>query len=277
MSYQQDYQNQGAPRSRGGSRGPKEPVINKGEWTGVVRSRTGSDQDEIRFIQWPNGGGVIHFTLECREPYLDEREGVQKERTDYLPVNARTNSKTISQELLMGIRAGMRVHVVGKVQNETYTSKRTGERRSTLAVNAFVLEILDEPAYGARPIYGPADRYPAAPQQPAQAWGVPQGQYGPYPPQPVYQQPGWPQAQFPPASQYGPQPQSYPPQPQGYQSHPGYQGVPAAQPQSPEYRRTDTGDRRAAARPAEAQAPGTANQDMPDYTEGNPTVRDIKI
>ena len=158
-----------------GGQAPRKQKIN--EWTGegIVRPRSGNDGDEIRFFPFQRGGGAIHITVACTEQYGASENGQPKEQTSYVPVNVITNSR-ITEEQLKGVCAGMRVRVVGKLTPESYTSKRTGQKVTTLVVNAFVFEVLAMPAHS----YAPQGGY--APQQ------------APYPPQaPAYA----PQAGYP--------------------------------------------------------------------------------
>lgn len=233
----------------------KKPKIN--EWTGegIVRPRSGNDGDEIKFFPFQRGGGAIHITVACSEQTMrNDENGQPKVRTSYIPVNVMTNSK-ITEQMLRSIRAGMRVRVVGNLQPESYTSQKTGQRVTTLAVNAFVFEVLqgtDSPYPQAQPAY------PAQPQGPAYGQGAPQGGYpapqggypspqggypgqgGPYPPQqPYYGGVQGPQGGYPGYPAYGqgatqggyPTPQGGYPSPQG--GYPG-QGGPYP-PQQPYY------------------------------------------
>ena len=197
---QNDYQ-------QGARRAPKEPVINRWEGEGVVRPRSGNDGDEIRFFPFKNGGGAIHISIECTETTGADQNGQPRTITTYVPVNVMAN-RLIPEQQLKAVRPGMRVRAKGRLQQESYTSKKDGTRRTTMVVNAFVFEILDmqpqavqQPGYAAQPGYAPQGQYP--PQQPAyppqqpgypvqQPGYAPQGQYPPQ--QPAYQQPGYAQA-----------------------------------------------------------------------------------
>lgn len=303
MSYP-NYSNSGAPSQRGGAKAPKEPKINNGDWTGTVRSRS-SQQDEIRFIQWPNGGGVIHFTLEVEEGYNDSRTGEYKVSRDFLPVSASTN-KNLNQAFLTSLRPGMRIHVKGKVKNESFNG-RDGERRTLLVIQAYAIDILDnQQQYGPQAGYGmQAPVYGGQPQQPypqpyGQGMGAAQGPYQQYPPQgPAYVPQAGPQPQQgqygpqggygAPAPAYGGQPQQpygqqapypqYAPQgvqqqgwqggaPSGYQQGAGMQQPYAQQPQAPAPK----------SQPAAQAAPVPGGEDMPDFTGGDKMpVHDINV
>lgn len=225
---QNDYQ-------QGARRAPKEPVINRWEGEGVVRPRSGNDGDEIRFFPFKNGGGAIHISIECTETTGADQNGQPRTITTYVPVNVMAN-RLIPEQQLKAVRPGMRVRAKGRLQQESYTSKKDGSRRSTMVVNAFVFEIIDmqpqavqQPGYAAQPGYAPQGQYPPQqpvypPQQPGYMPGyAPQGQYPPQ--QPAYppQQPGYPVQQ----PGYAPQGQ-YPPQQPAYQQ-PGYAQAAAAQ------------------------------------------------
>lgn len=230
---QNDYQ-------QGARRAPKEPVVNRWEGEGIVRPRSGNEGDEIRFFPFKNGGGAIHISIECTETSGTDQNGQPRTLTTYVPVNVMAN-RLIPEQQLKAVRAGMRVRAKGRLQQESYTSKKDGSRKSTMVVNAFVFEILDmqtqavqQPAYqqaygqqaqfppqqpvyppqqGYMPGYAPQGQYP--PQQqayPPQPGYVPQPQY-PAQQQPVYQQPGYAQAaaqqRTPPAQGQGPLPPYY--------------------------------------------------------------------
>lgn len=218
---QNNYQQQGARRA------PKEPVINRWEGEGIVRPRSGNDGDEIKFFPFKNGGGAIHISVECVETSGADQNGQPRTITTYVPVNVMAN-RLIPEQQLKAVRAGMRVHLKGRLQQESYTSKKDGTRKSAMVVNAFVFEIIDmQPQTIQQPQYqqGYAPQYP--PQQPGYA---PQQGYAPQPPygQPAYpQQQGYQQA---PPPQYPPQQQPPYGQQQGYQQPPLYNPPPAQQP-----------------------------------------------
>ena len=133
------------PNYNNGGGAPKKAKIN--EWTGegIVRPKSNNDGDEIRFFPFKNGGGAIHFTLACSEPAQGADEnGLPRMKTTYIPVNVMTN-KLVDEQRLRTIKAGMRVKVVGKLEAESYTSKKDGQRKSALVVNAFVFEVLAMP------------------------------------------------------------------------------------------------------------------------------------
>ena len=186
--------------NQGGGHAPKKTIINKWEGEGIVKPRTGNDNDPIQFFPFQNGGGAIHITIECTEMSgTADQNGQPRVTTSYVPVNVMTN-RLITQQQLMGIRSGMKVHVVGKLQHESYTSKKTNQKVTRLVVNAcYAFEILEMPqqaapaGYEQHAGYGPQGGY--APQG-----GYPQGGYGP---QPGYA--GVPQGGYPQGG-YGPQP-----------------------------------------------------------------------
>lgn len=207
---------------QGGGRAPKKPVTNKWEGEGIVRSRTGNDQDEIKFYPFKNGGGAIHIAVAVsKESTEPDDQGRPKIVTTYVPVSVMTN-RNINDAQLRAVRPGMKVHVVGELQAESYVSKQTNQRVTRLAVNAFVFEVLEMPQQAYQGAYQPQPQYGAQPQYPAQpqyGGGQPmypgQPQYGS---QPMY--PGQPQYQGQPP--YGAQPQ--------YQGQPPYTGQPGMQP-----------------------------------------------
>ena len=235
--------------NQGAARPQKKPVINRWEGEGIVKPRSGNDNDEIKFFPFKSGGGAIHITVACSEMTgTADQNGQPKIVTSYIPVNVLTN-KLITPQQLMGIRSGMKVHVVGKLQPETYTSRQTNQRVTRMVVNAFVFEILEmplqaqggyQPQYQQNPYppqqggyapYPPQGGYPAAPAYPQQGGGYPP--YGQYPqaPQgaPAYGPQGGMPPQAPQASAAAPsQGANVPPyyQPPGYQQVPGYAQAP---------------------------------------------------
>ena len=233
MAYNNNY-NQGGAGGAGAPKQKKE-VINKGEWVGFVRTRSGKPGDPIKFIPWANGG-VIHITLEVQENIGADENGQAKIQKGFFPVNLSTKYKPITVQQLQSIQPGMKVRIVGKLINESYTSKKDGERRTSIAIEAFLVEVLEMPQqtygsqWGAWPQqggFGPQQGYPQQGFQHPQGYQQPQGGYpqqGPWPqqggyaPQQGYQQP-----------QSGAQPQG---QPQGGTRQSYYQR-PGASPQGP--------------------------------------------
>ena len=300
MNNYPNYSNQG-PSQRGGGKAPKEPKINNGDWTGIVRTR-GNSQGDIRFIQWPNGGGVIHFTLEVEEGYTDSRTGEYKLSKDFIPMSASTN-KNLNQAVLTSVQPGMRIHVKGKVKNESYTD-RNNERRTLLVIQAYAIDFLDNqqqygpqagygqgaPAYGGQPQQGAYPQYGQQfPQQP--------GAYQQYAPQgaPGYAPQGAPQGGYAPFPQYQPAPAYGQQAPQPYQQQPAQQmppyqqapqqgmqgGAPAGyaqgapvqqqyrqpqQPQPPQQQRQPAAQ---GGQGAAAPVPASSNEDMPDFGAGD--------
>lgn len=207
----------GAPRQ-------KKERINQVELTGYVEARTRDGQ--IKFFSFTNGGGALHINIKTTEPIEGQVDanGYPRTKTTYIPVSVMTN-KNISDLQLKSIAVGMKVHVVGRLVNQKFEDKKTGQQRNILEVQAYVFEILAMPMQAAPPQYGPQPPYPGqtpypTPQFPGQMPGYPpQAQpYGPqYPGQPSYPSPQFPgQAPgYPPQAQpqhYAPQPQ-YPGQP----------------------------------------------------------------
>lgn len=213
--------------SYGANNASKKQIINKWEGEGIVRPRSGNNDEQIKFYPFKNGGGAIHITVECSEMTgTADENGQPKVMTSYIPVNVMTN-RLITQQQLMGICAGMKVHVVGKLQPESYTSRQTNQKVTRLVVNAFVFEVLQMPQQNAPAgytgPYPPQGGYPMQGNYP----GQPQPGYGP--------QPGYaPQGGYPPQGGYqGQPPQGYGPQPGyapqgGYLPQGGYQGQPGA-------------------------------------------------
>ncbi len=271
-------QNGGQPSQRGGSRA-RTPKINEWQGEGIVKTRFASEGEQIRFYPFRNGGGAIHITVVVTEQYTD-LGGAQRSRTTYVPVNVTTNAN-ITQQQLQSVQPGMRVRVIGRLGIETYTSRRTNEKESTMVVNAFGFEILDmgqriaaqggygqyaggaQPQMQAQPQYGGGIPQPAPQQgyqptqQPAPAYPAQQGGYNPQGGYGAQQQGGY-QHQQQPQGGYGVQQpmQGQPAMQGGY----GQQGM--AQPrgaqrgniqQAPYYQG------------AAAPAPAQGIEDMPDF------------
>ena len=228
------YQQQGGQSRR--RRDPAQEPVNQFRGIGIVRPRSGKDDDPIQF--WPfkgRPGGAIHFMLVTSEMIGNDESGQPKTKDTYHQVTVMTN-KSITQQQLEGIRAGMKVRVVGPYRTESFKG-RDGNQQFRMVVQAFVLEVLEMPQQIAAPA-------PYAPQ--GQQYPTPQGQPFPasrqggqpfYGQQPGYQQ-GWPQQQPPMPGQPFPAPQQGGQQP-FYGQQPGYQqgwpplGAPQQQPPMP--------------------------------------------
>ena len=194
-----NYNNQGGR--------PRKEIINRWEGIGIAKAR-GNDNAEIQFYPFQRGGGAIHLTLVCTEITGTDANGQPRTRTTYVPVNAMT-SKTITEDIIRNIRAGMKLHIVGSLGLDTYTDKRTNEKRSSICVNAYVMEILETP----QPMPAQGGYY-GQPQQ----GGYGQPQQG-YQPQRGYQgQPAGGNSYPAPAPQ-APQAPGYQQQPPVYQQH----------------------------------------------------------
>lgn len=148
----------------------KEPAVNKCEFTGIVRPR--GNYQEVKINQLPNGAASAKFTLDCRE-FLGQNDenGIPKMRSTFVPVTMWTN-KNITVQQLQGIVPGMRMHIVGRWSNQHYKD-RNGQERNFTEVEAYVLEVLDQPQpqypqYPAQGMYG----HPQV-QQPQSPYGYP--------------------------------------------------------------------------------------------------------
>lgn len=220
----------------------KKDKINNVELTGLVEPR-GRNQ-EIKVFTFPNGGAAVHINLKIQEATgKSDENGFPRMRTTYIPVSIRTN-KIIPLEQLRSIAIGMKVHVVGRLNNTSYEDKR-GEKRTSLEVDVYVLEILEMPMQQAAP-------YAAQPyQQPQPGQGMPYGTQ-PYPQVPAGQQ-------YPP--QYA-QPQPGQGMPYGAQP---YQQAPAGQPYPPQYAQPQPGQSMPYAGQPYIQAPAGQQAAPPAY------------
>ena len=183
----------------------KKQKVNEVTLVGVIRPRSSNENEPFKFYPFKDGGGAIHVNLKVTEN-MDSPQG-PKARTVSIPVDIYTN-KAISQQALTSLIPGTTVKIVGSLSNNSYESKKTGQRQTILVVRAFILEVLQMPQqeFAQAPGYG----YPAYGQQPAYQ------QQPQYPPQPQYQQnpaqraPG---AYAPQSPAYAQQNPSYPPMP----------------------------------------------------------------
>jgi len=235
LNYHSMYNNQNQ-----GGRAPKKPKINEWQGEGIVKPRSGNDNEEIKVYDFQNGGASVNISLVCTEPAGNDQYGQPKTATCYVPVKVQAN-KLITVQQLHGIRAGMKVRVVGRLAAESYTSKKTGQQVTSLVVKAYVFEILESPqqAYMPQqpaPQYGPQGQAPYGQQMPP-----PYGQQVPYGAQMPYgQQPQAPYGPQAPMPGYGAQPQApygqqMPPygQQSAYQPAQPRQAPAAPQPQAP--------------------------------------------
>lgn len=222
------YNNQGGGYGQGARR-PQKEKINEWVGTGIVHPRSGNDQDPIKFFPFQRGGGAIHINLACVEAYTDA-SGAAKSHTTYVPVNILTNGGKLDVATVQSIRTGMKIRVVGKIQPESYLSKKTNTQVTTLSVNAYVVEILQQQEYTQQPGYGPQPYY--QPQQGYQQppMGAPMG--APMGGQPMYPQQGQPQQGYGQQPPMGGQPYY---QPQQGQPAPGYQQPPMGGQPAPGY------------------------------------------
>ena len=232
-------QNQG-----GRSNKPRKEVINKVEYTGIVKPVGRDENAPIKFYPFKTGGGAVHFNLKITEPVLDvngnqriDENGSPVMMTTYVPVNVRVN-RNITAEILSKLVPGMKVHVVGRTRFESYQNK-SGEKEGRLICDAYVFDILEMPMMQYQSPYGQPMQQYGQPMQPMQGqqyvpqYGQPmQGQpYGqPMQGQQYYQQPQ--QQAYGQGPQYGQPMQSQPVQgqqmqPPAYYQQPQQQGQPS--------------------------------------------------
>lgn len=230
--YQNSYPQSDA--TKGGSRQPKMNT-NKLEFVGVVRPIGADENAPIKFIPFRTGGGVIHFQIRIVEPSLNANGEPRYDQgqnpimnVSNFRVNVRSN-RNISPDMLQRVVSGMKVHVVGRLVNETFTNKQTGKVNNIPACDAYVFEILETPMQQYAPQYGGQVGY----QQPV--YGQPQApvypQQGGYPPQQGSYNPAQVQGQqmqYPPRQQGGYQQPQQPQQPQTPPAY--YQQAPQSQP-----------------------------------------------
>lgn len=247
MYSQNNYNGQGAGSAQPSGKQKKEKV-NYVELVGYLTARSSNENDQIMFYPFKNGGGAVHCSLKVLQPTGQADEyGNPKMRTTYVPVDIAVN-KMIPASTLQGLIPGMKVKVVGELKLQTYQKKNTNEKVSSLAVSAYVFEILQAPMTTMSPGYPPQPAYP--PQAPGYA---PQPQSPAYPPQPQTQ-PAPPAMGGMPG--YPPQAQGYAPQPQPQPQAPGYSHQPQTQPAPPAMGRMPGYSPQAQGYPPQPQAPG---------------------
>lgn len=259
----------------------KKEKTNVWEGVGLVRARSANENDPLRLYDFANGGSSLHFNLKVSEfTGTADQNGNPKVKIVSVPVDVYTN-KNVTKEMLGAIVPGMKVRVVGHLDLQSYESKRTGSKVTSLVVKAYVLEILEGPQYqqnpyGApqgmqAPVYGaPVQQYPPqqgyGPAQHAPAYGMQAPQYPQ--PQPM-QAPGYGAPQYPQPQPYaGPQAQQMPAQGQQMprQQAPAYQqGI--QQPMAPQQPKTPPYYRSA---PAPQQPPQNAPITAPRINDNPP-------
>lgn len=293
---------------RGGEQQQEYPT-NLCQFVGFVQSRKGpSDPGPLDYKAWPDGKGILHFSLNIVEKTKDR---FNRDSVSYTPINVDARVKgRMTPEYLQGILIGMKVAVVGKLREERFESKKYGGERKNKLIAADDVVILEMPqqqfapqgpqqqgyypqqGYGPQPGYSPYPQQPAAPQG-----GYPQpGGYNPYPPQGAPQQGYFPPQGPGPQQQGGYAPvaprQAYPPQgaqrgpapsyhqpPQGQQAPQGGQQVQQGwqpQPTPPPYYQAP----QAPAPAQQPQAPAAGglgpDDDLPPDTDPMP-IRDINV
>lgn len=215
------YNNNQYGGARQGSGAPKREVVNEWRAIGILRSRYGKDDDEIKMTPYPNGGGVVHATLVVTSDtgVVDPGTGAPKMRTLYKLVDISTN-KLINQQQLLSLKTGMKIRIAASLVSESYVSKKDNQRHTQEVAKVFALEILEMPQ--AQQGFQQGAGYPA----PQGGYPQQQGGYAPqpgmYPPPqqgmyPLQQGGGYPAPQggYPQQGGYAPQPGMYPPPQQG--------------------------------------------------------------
>lgn len=193
------------------------------EFTGVVRPMTMKEGDPVRFFQFKNGGGAIHFLLEVQKKLPADASGQERVKTERYKIDAYTN-KDLTPEFLQSLVPGTKVNVASE-PTYNYPKDANGQPgKPELVFRAFAIRVREYPQ-----------------QQPVQYQQAPQPQYPAYLPQyPAYQpQQGYAPAQYPnqaygqPGGQYVPQGGFGQPQAQPQQQRP--QQYPQQAPQQPKY------------------------------------------
>lgn len=224
---------------RGGEQQQEYPT-NLCQLVGFVQSRKGpSDPGPLDYKSWPDGKGILHFSLNIVEKTKDR---FNRDSVSYTPINVDARVKgRMTPEFLQGIVIGMKVAVIGKLREERFESKKYGGERKNKLIAADDVVILEMPQQQFAPQAPQQGYYPQqqggyAPQQPG---------YAPYP-----QQPASPQGGYPPQGGYNPYPQQgapqqgyYPPQGQAPQPQGGYAPVAPRQAYPPQPAQAPQGQR----------------------------------
>lgn len=230
-----NYNNQG-----GNNRQHKDKAC-YAEFTGTVRPLTMKEGDPIRFFQFKNGGGAIHFLVEVAKTLPADASGQERVKTERYKVDAYTN-KDLTPEFLQSLVPGTKVNIACEPTYNFQKDQNGQPAKPELVFRAFAIRVREyaqQPAQQAPqqyPAYQPGYAAPAQPgyqqpyqqqyapaQYPNQPYGQPGGQYVP--------QGGFAQPQQPQRPQAPYQNQGYPQQPAGQPVPPYFK--PAPQPQVP--------------------------------------------
>lgn len=122
--------------------------FNKVEFTG----RMGSDPN-VRYT--PSGAMIAECRIATREGWND-KSGEAKERTSWITVSVMNNEK--AQDVAKNFKKGDWVRVEGKLREDTWNDKTTGEKRSKLVVMAHAITLAKKQQSG----MAPAQSKPAA-------------------------------------------------------------------------------------------------------------------
>ena len=89
---------------------------------------------EVKFLE--SGTNVCNFTVACNERYTD-RDGEQVERTAFVDCVAWARKAEFIGEYFV---KGQKILVDGKLQQDEWNDKETGEPRSKLKVHVFEVD-----------------------------------------------------------------------------------------------------------------------------------------
>lgn len=203
MSY---YNNNGGSQQGGGRRPEPE---NEFKGVGLAQSR-GKDKP-IVYYPFANGGGAIHINLQIsKDTGKFNEQGQPMVTRTFIPVNIFVN-KVIPEQMIKSIQVGTKIRIVGELRSVP-KKDRNDNQYTSLEVNAFVLQILEQPNNGAQP-YGPGPAFAPQPSgypQPGPGYGQPAGwNQQPAAPAPGYPAQGAPAPYGQPTGGYG-QPAGYP-------------------------------------------------------------------
>ena len=127
---------------------------------------------EMRYT--PNGDSVASFTMEVNNNFTN-REGQQIDETEWFRINVWGRRAEFVSNY---IKKGMQVYAEGRLKSNLYQDN-AGETKVSLDVNAFDIQIVQDPQQQNNPIQQPQSNPPQQPQNNP----TPQPQNNPQPPQ----------------------------------------------------------------------------------------------
>lgn len=132
--------------------------------TVILTGRAGRDP-ELRYFE--SGSAVAHFSLAV------DRNTAGAEEPDWFDVEVWGKSAQTTADF---VRKGSRVGLEGRLQQQKWTDRATGEKRSKVVVSAYRLELLeskgDRQARQQQGDASPSAPFGAPAQAPVQGWNT---------------------------------------------------------------------------------------------------------